>query len=256
MSATLNQRKAGTLMNNIMQNPKNDNNVLSITTKSGITTIDPPLPVANANVDETFIMEPEKSIGGDDAVAKESVHMTPKAAKKKKVDTFGTQAKFPKPSGSMTEYPRQRRKDSVFRIPSPRRGPRIYLRMLIGEVISSIVPEEVIAIYVQQSDVPQSEEAIPWHDIYDRAFKELTNLLFLYMIQKLCDEVDVPEILRVNERVHAMATTQIKNPSDAHVGDVGIGVDMEIKEQREAPNSKLVWLVLPRLKNSQLGMDH
>lgn len=106
--------------------------------------------------------------------------------------------------------------------------------------------------------------AIHRYEIHDRAFEEITNLPFPCMIQRHCDEVSVPAIPRVDERVLAMVTTQTKsmkdlahpglsrrckepsivpqvqtegplvsiNPSDGHESNMGISVDKEIRDKR------------------------
>lgn len=112
--------------------------------------------------------------------------------------------------------------------------------------------------------------AILRHDMHDREFREMINQLFPCMIQRLYDEASVPEILGVDKRVLATDTVQMKsmkdpthpslptkfrdpitipraqtmglsvsiNPSNAHKGDVGISVNIEIKEQREALDAR------------------
>jgi len=67
MSTTLSQRKPGTLSSNVVDNLKNDGHVLAITRRSGITTMNPPLPAAKGLnyheviVDETPIVESKKA---------------------------------------------------------------------------------------------------------------------------------------------------------------------------------------------------
>lgn len=70
ISVSMNQRKLGTLPNNTVEDPKNDSHVFAITTRSGMTNIDPSLPAVVVAVDETPIVESEKKIGGDDVIAK------------------------------------------------------------------------------------------------------------------------------------------------------------------------------------------
>ncbi|KAF3634236.1 hypothetical protein FXO38_25235 [Capsicum annuum] len=109
------------------------------------------------------------------------------------------------------------------------------------------------------------------YDLHDKAFGELTNILFLCKIQRLCDRVGVPEIPGVEKSVATTTTVQTRtikdlarpsssrrsrqqsavpraqtegpvvsiNPDEAHRGDVGISIDMEISEQREAPDSSM-----------------
>lgn len=107
------------------------------------------------------------------------------------------------------------------------------------------------------------------HKIYEKAFREMTNLTFPYMIQRLCDEAGVPEILGVDERVCELANVQTKSMKDLEYprlpkkpresaavpqtqdkgssvskelgvsqgGNMGVIVDIEIGNQRENPNS-------------------
>lgn len=95
----------------------------------------------------------------------------------------------------------------------------------------------------------------------------MANFLFPYLIQRLCDEASIPKISRVDERLLMTATMQTKSMKDlaclgiprrsnepaaapqaqteglsvstelgdAHGGNVGICVDIEIRDQREAP---------------------
>lgn len=71
MSANLNQRKLRTLLSNTIQNPKNHSLVLAITTGSGITTIDPLLPILEvpmndgADIDKISVIESEKVAAGE-----------------------------------------------------------------------------------------------------------------------------------------------------------------------------------------------
>ena len=44
LSATVNTRQPGTLPSNTIQNPKNDAHCMTITTRGGKQTIDPPMP--------------------------------------------------------------------------------------------------------------------------------------------------------------------------------------------------------------------
>ena len=44
LSATVNTRQSGTLPSNTVQNPKNDAHCMTITTRGGKQTIDPPMP--------------------------------------------------------------------------------------------------------------------------------------------------------------------------------------------------------------------
>ncbi|KAF3663923.1 hypothetical protein FXO38_08775 [Capsicum annuum] len=113
---------------------------------------------------------------------------------------------------------------------------------------------------------------ILWYELHDRAFGELTNLPFPYMIQSLWDEVGVPEIPGVDERgtcngdctdktMKSLAPPDLSKRStkpaavpsdhtkglidsiklvDTHGGDVGVSVDIEIGVQREAPNSSML----------------
>ena len=50
LSATVNTRQPGTLPSNTFQNPKNDVNRMTITTRGGKQTIDPPMPSIEENV--------------------------------------------------------------------------------------------------------------------------------------------------------------------------------------------------------------
>lgn len=108
--------------------------------------------------------------------------------------------------------------------------------------------------------------AILRYKIHDRAYMEEMNFLFLCLIQILCDEDKIPEIQGVNKKVLVTATAQTKimkdlafwtlpmrpsepttvprvqfkgpsvstEPSDIHVCDVGVSVNFEMEEQREA----------------------
>lgn len=70
MVETLNERQPDTLPSYIVQNPKNYDNYLIITTRSGMTTVDPYRPVINktkndsVNIDQTPKVEIEKLISG------------------------------------------------------------------------------------------------------------------------------------------------------------------------------------------------
>ncbi|KAF3612819.1 hypothetical protein FXO38_36602, partial [Capsicum annuum] len=109
---------------------------------------------------------------------------------------------------------------------------------------------------------------IIWHKIHGRAFGKTMNLGFPYLIQRSCDEVGVPDILGEDEIEHATATVRMNSikdlacpglprrssepgvvprantkglsvstePGDIHSDDVGANVDIEIGEQRKAPN--------------------
>ncbi|KAF3643823.1 hypothetical protein FXO38_20466 [Capsicum annuum] len=104
------------------------------------------------------------------------------------------------------------------------------------------------------------------HEIHDRAFGEMINLPFPFLIQSLYDESNLPEILEVDKRVLATVTTQMKSiknlaytglsrrsskpstvpqaqtndlsvsiePSNVHRGDEGVGIDIKIGKQRES----------------------
>ena len=50
LSATVNTRQPGTLPSNTIQNPKNDAHCMTITTRGGKKTIDPPMPSNEENV--------------------------------------------------------------------------------------------------------------------------------------------------------------------------------------------------------------
>lgn len=71
MLVTLNQRQPGTISINIVQNLRNSGYVFAITTGSGITTIEPPLPVSEAINNETSSIEYEKVKGHKGIVAKD-----------------------------------------------------------------------------------------------------------------------------------------------------------------------------------------
>lgn len=52
------------------------------------------------------------------------------------------------------------------------------------------------------------------HELYDRAFGELTNLPFPHMIKRLCNKVRVPELSGINERVPIIVTTWTRTIKD------------------------------------------
>lgn len=56
--------------------------------------------------------------------------------------------------------------------------------------------------------------AILWHEINDRAFGEITNLPFPYLIQRLCDEACVPKVPGVDERVLMTTIMKMKSMKD------------------------------------------
>ncbi|KAF3614843.1 hypothetical protein FXO38_35447 [Capsicum annuum] len=114
---------------------ENDGHILSITTRSGITTTDPQLPTAENIDDKTLAIELKKVdfivsdceieiempiiLGksfmaiGRDMVYMKKVHMEPKAVKNKMVDTSRIRAESPEPSGSVEEYLRQRNRGTT-----------------------------------------------------------------------------------------------------------------------------------------------
>lgn len=57
----------------------------------------------------------------------------------------------------------------------------------------------LIANMMAEYDIDFS--AILWHEIHDRAFVEIINFPFRYLIQRLCEHVGVLAIPRVDERV-------------------------------------------------------
>lgn len=73
----MNKQQPGTLPRNTIQNPKNNDHYLSITTRSGKTTIDPLMPVVDesmnesVDVDEISKAKIKKSTGGCKSIDKE-----------------------------------------------------------------------------------------------------------------------------------------------------------------------------------------
>lgn len=67
----MNQRQPGNLPSDTVQNSKNDGYCLSVTIWSGLSVIDPPLPIDEVTktnssmVDETYSMKLDKEIGVD-----------------------------------------------------------------------------------------------------------------------------------------------------------------------------------------------
>lgn len=104
------------------------------------------------------------------------------------------------------------------------------------------------------------------HELHDTTFDELTNLSFPYMILKLQDKVVVPDLPKINERVimttttyfwtikglallctsrklrqwiavpqsQSETTTVLIKPDEGHKDDIGIIVEIDIKEKRDA----------------------
>ena len=77
----MNTRQPGTLPSNTVQNPKNDAHCMSITTRGGKQTIDPPMPSTKENVrkDNDKVVkgsgEAEESIGKDAEVPMKVIPM-------------------------------------------------------------------------------------------------------------------------------------------------------------------------------------
>ena len=81
LSATVNTRQPGTLPSNTIQNPKNDAHCMTITTRGGKQTIDPPMPSNEENVrkdDDKVVKgsgEAEESNGKDAEVPMKVIPM-------------------------------------------------------------------------------------------------------------------------------------------------------------------------------------
>ena len=61
MSATLNPRQKGTLPSNTVQNPKNDGQCMAVTTRSGVQTINPPMPQLDDDAPHSDAIEDDKT---------------------------------------------------------------------------------------------------------------------------------------------------------------------------------------------------
>lgn len=78
MSATLNQRKPGTLLSNMIKNLQKDSHCLNITTQSCLSIVDPPFSTVevpkndNLVVDKTPTMEVEKVKGLDASIGEDT----------------------------------------------------------------------------------------------------------------------------------------------------------------------------------------
>ena len=72
LSATVNTRQSGTLPSNTVQNPKNDAHCMTITTRGGKQTIDPPMPSNEENVRKDDDKVVKGSVEGEESNGKDA----------------------------------------------------------------------------------------------------------------------------------------------------------------------------------------
>ncbi|KAF3650799.1 hypothetical protein FXO38_16966 [Capsicum annuum] len=222
--------------------------------------------------------------------------MAPKYAMRKKVDTVRRQDESPDPSGSVEEYLVALLREVVDGVRVTRGHKYKIVKTILMVMMVQLQPEKsqwgsrpaftrlgsqteaIQAIQVIRSNQARSRmkegqakcdidfASILQYEIHDRAFGEVTNLPFPYLIQRLYDKAGVPEIRREYERIlvtSMVQTKSMKDPaypalprrstkpipvpqaqtegpsvsrktSDIYRDNVGDKVNIEIREQREA----------------------